>query len=237
VNTLHGEKKNKISFSNYVETYRKEVQSSIDFAGQDLDFFIKLKADLIVQLAGKHFNNPESIKILDIGSGIGLTDRHLTGYFTNMHGVDVENEVIKKASSYNPGVKYELYDGLNLPFGSSTFEIAFAINVLHHVPPGKRENFVKEMYRVVRDGGISIVFEHNPVNPLTRLAVSRCEFDRDAVLIHKKNLKKIFRTLGFKSSEKAFILFFPYKGKFFRVTEKILSWLPLGAQYFIAGKK
>lgn len=234
---MHSEKKNKISFSNYVETYQKEVQSSIDFAGQDLDFYIRLKADLIIQLSGKYFNNPESIKILDIGSGMGLTDRHLTGHFMNLYGVDIEKELIKKASSYNPGVKYELYDGLNLPFGSSSFEMVFAINVLHHVLPDKWENFVKEMHRVLRDGGISIVFEHNPVNPLTRLAVSRCEFDRDAELIHNNRLKKIFHASGFKFTQRSFILFFPFRGRFYRGIEKILSWLPLGAQYFIEGKK
>ena len=220
-----------------MDTYQSEVQSSINFAGQDLDFFIKLKANLIIQTAGKYFNNPESIKVLDIGSGIGLTDHHLSPHFKNLHGVDIENGVVKKASSFNPGVKYSLYDGLNLPFEENSFDMVFAINVMHHVPPDNWKNFVKEMYRAVKPGGISIVFEHNPLNPLTRLAVSRCEFDRNAVLIHKNNLKKIFRTSGYKFTEDSFILFFPFRGKFFRSTEKFLSWLPFGAQYFIAGKK
>jgi len=234
---LNSKKKNNISFGDYVETYQKEVQSSIDFAGQDLDFFIELKANLIINAARRYFSSPESIKVLDIGSGIGLTDHHLAGNFTNLHGVDIEEDVVKKASAHNPGVKYSLYDGLNLPFGDNSFDMVFAINVMHHVPPDNWNNFVKEMLRAVKPGGISMVFEHNPLNPLTRLAVSRCEFDRDAVLIHKKNLKKIFRTSGFKSAEEAFILFFPFKGKLYRSTEKILSWLPLGAQYYITGKK
>lgn len=234
---MYGKKKNNISFSDYINTYQREVQSSIDFAGQDLDFFIKLKADIIIKIAEMHFDNPKSITVLDIGSGIGLTDRHLSGHFTNLHGIDVEEDVVKKASACNPGVKYNLYDGLNLPFEDNSLDMVFAINVMHHVPPDNWNNFVKEMHRAVRSGGISMVFEHNPLNPLTRLAVSRCEFDRDAVLIHKKILKKIFRTSGFKSANESFILFFPFRGKIFRSTEKTLSWLPLGAQYFIAGKK
>jgi SAM-dependent methyltransferase len=226
-----------ISFSDYVETYQKEVQSSINFAGQELDFFIKLKADSIVQIAGKYFNNPESIKILDIGSGIGLTDHHLSVYFRNLHGIDIEEDVVNKAKSFNPHVNYSLYDGLNLPFEKDFFDMVFAINVMHHVPPGKWGNFVNEMYRVVKPGGVSAVFEHNPVNPLTRLAVSRCEFDRDAVLIHKNKLRKIFTASGFGVAKTAYIVFFPFRGKFFRGTENILSWLPLGAQYYLAGKK
>ena len=39
------------------------------------------------------------------------------------------------------------------------------------------------MRRVVRPGGLLCIIEHNPFNPLTRLAVVRCEFDRDAVLL------------------------------------------------------
>jgi SAM-dependent methyltransferase len=234
---LSTETKKQISFDNYVETYRKEVQSSINFIGQDLDFFIELKANIIIKIASEYFNNPESINILDIGCGIGLTDRHLSGFFKNLHGVDVEEGVIKKAAEHNPGVKYSLYNGLNLPFGDGSLDMVFAINVMHHVSTDRRENFVKEMNRVLKPGGIAAVFEHNPVNPLTRLAVSRCEFDRDAVLIHKKQLRKKFAVSGFNISEEAFILFFPFRGGLFRSIEKLFTWLPLGAQFYIAGKK
>jgi len=234
---LGNNKKNNVSFSDFVETYQNEVQQSINFVGQDLDFYIELKANLITKIAGKHFGNPNSINILDIGSGIGLTDHHLSLFFDNMYGIDVEKDVVKKASAYNPKVKYSIYDGLNLPFDNNSFDMVFAINVMHHVPPDKWENFVNEMFRVVKPGGISAVFEHNPLNPLTRLAVSKCEFDRDAVLIHKNKLKKIFTNSGFKVARGAYIIFFPFRGKIFRSTEKLLSWLPLGAQYFLTGKK
>jgi SAM-dependent methyltransferase len=230
-------KKNNISFSDYVETYQNEVQQSIDFVGQDLDFYIELKANLIIKIAGKYFGNAKEINILDIGSGIGLTDHHLSRFFKNLHGIDVEEDVVKKAKSYNPGVKYRIYDGLNLPFDNDSLDMVFTINVMHHVPPGKWENFVKEMHRVVKPGGVSAVFEHNPLNPLTRLAVNRCEFDRDAVLIHKNKLKKIFISSGFKISRCAYIIFLPFRGEIFRNSEKLIAWLPLGAQYFLTGKK
>jgi SAM-dependent methyltransferase len=234
---LNTENKKNISFDDYVETYQREVQSSINFIGQDLDFFIELKANIIIKIASKYFNNPESINVLDIGSGIGLTDHHLSAYFKNLHGVDVEEGVVKKASEFNPNVKYSLYNSLNLPFGNSSMDMVFAINVMHHVPPDNWKNFVKEMNRVLKPGGMAAVFEHNPVNPLTRLAVSRCEFDRDAVLIHKKRLKKKFNSFGFKITDEEFILFFPFRGKLFRNIEKLLKWLPLGAQFYLAGKK
>jgi SAM-dependent methyltransferase len=234
---LKKNKKNNVNFSDYVETYQKEVQQSIDFAGLDLDFYIELKANLIIKIAESYFSNPGLINVLDIGCGIGLTDHHLSAFFKNLHGIDVEDGVVKKASAYNPGVKYSLYNGLNLPFEDNSLDMVFAINVMHHVPPGKWENFVKEMYRVLKPGGTAAVFEHNPLNPLTRLAVSRCEFDRDAVLIYRNSLGKKFISCGFSISRKAYIIFFPFKANIFRNAEKLLKWLPFGAQYFLVGKK
>lgn len=229
--------KNKLSFSNYVETYEKEIQASINFIGQDVDFFIELKANLIRDIAETHFKKPQTIKVLDIGCGIGLTDHHLAKYFEYLNGVDVEEDVVNKAKLFNPSVNYSHYDGSRLPHGDGSMDLVFAINVMHHVHPSGWKNFVSEMHRVTGGGGIAIVFEHNPLNPLTRLAVSRCEFDRDAVLLHKGKLKKLFLESEFKITGDSYIVFFPFRKKFFRSIEKTLSWLPLGAQFFVAGKK
>lgn len=230
-------KSNSVSFSDYVDTYQKEIQTSIDFIGQDIDFFIELKADLIKDIAGRFFKNPGEIKVLDIGSGIGLTDRYLAKHFKNLYGVDVEEDVVNKAGKYNPSVHYSLYNGKALPQDDNSMDLVFAINVIHHVPPGMWNSFLAEMYRVTNKGGIAVVFEHNPLNPLTRLAVSRCEFDKDAVLLYKSQLKKLFTGAKFKIAESSYIVFFPFNKKIFRSAEKILWWLPLGAQHFVIGKK
>jgi SAM-dependent methyltransferase len=115
--------------------------------------------------------------------------------------------------------------------------MTFAVNVVHHVPPQNWQNFLNEMYRVLKPGGIAAVFEHNPVNPLTRVAVARCEFDRDAVLLSHPEVISLFQSSGFEITEEKYIVFFPFKPKIFRRAEKILSWFPLGAQHYTAGKK
>jgi SAM-dependent methyltransferase len=226
-----------VFFKDYVDTYQKEIQSSINFIGQDVDFFIGLKADLIVNIAHRHLGNIETARVLDIGSGIGLTDHHLTPYFKNLCGVDVEEEVVNSAKGFNSEVKYSFYDGLKLPFEDNSIDLAFSINVMHHVSPVNWEHFLKEMNRVLKPGGIGAVFEHNPLNPLTRLAVSKCEFDRDANLLHKSKLRKMFMQTGFEISESNYIVFFPFKSVLFRTAEKAIGWLPFGAQFYIAGRK
>jgi len=225
-----------VSFDDYVDTYQKEIQYSIGFIGKDVDFFLRLKADKLIELANKYLNDT-NITVLDIGSGVGLMDSCLTNTFKNLYGVDVEEAVVLKAKEHNPSVNYRLYDGNSLPFPDNSIDLVFAVNVMHHVPPANWNNFVKEMYRVTKKGRLAVVFEHNPYNPLTRLAVSRCEFDRDAVLLKKNKLKELFVSSGFEIAEHAYIIFFPFKSKFFRSIEQAVRWLPFGAQHYIAGKK
>lgn len=226
-----------VSFDDYVETYRTEIDDSIGFIGQDVDFFIEIKADLLLKLARKNFGSLDKIKVLDIGSGVGLVDRFLKSEIKQLYGVDVEEGVVEKAKVNNPEVNYQLYDGARLPFEDNTFDMCFAINVMHHVPPGMWENFSGEMHRILKPGGIAAVFEHNPWNPLTRLAVARCEFDRDAVLLNHPKIKSLFRDAGLKVFDDSFIVFFPFQAKLFRSIETALGWLPIGAQHYVTGRK
>lgn len=226
-----------VSFDDYVETYKKEIQSSIDFAGQDVDFFIELKANLLLKLCERVFGNTEGIKALDIGSGVGLVDKFLVNKIKSLHGIDVEDGVVEKAKKNNPSVDYRIYNGTNIPFDDNTFDLTFAINVMHHVPPALWENFTKEMQRVLKPGGIAAVFEHNPVNPLTRKVVRECEFDRDAVLLNHSKIISLFKFAGLSIFKESYIVFFPFKGGIFRSIESLLGWLPLGAQQYVAGRK
>ncbi|MCX7877174.1 MAG: class I SAM-dependent methyltransferase [Ignavibacteria bacterium] len=231
-----GEEK-KINFDDYVDSYKKEIQKSISFSGQDVDFFIELKAVIIQQLAEKYFSSHEKLKVLDIGCGIGLIDSYLSGYFNCLYGTDVEKGIIEKASESNPAVKYTLYDGNTLPYEDLSFDICFAVNVIHHVPPVKWQNFVNEMFRVLNKGGLAMIFEHNPFNPLTRKVVKSCEFDKDAVLLHHREIKNLVKKAGFVIAETAYIIFFPFRSVFFRKAEQFMKWLPLGAQQYVVGRK
>lgn len=231
------DKQEYIRFDNYIDNYKHKIQESIGFIGQDVDFFIEIKANKLLELARKYLGNTREIDVLDIGSGIGLIDKITFTHFRSFTGVDVESGVVERAKSYNPAVEYKLYDGMKLPFKNESFHLTFAVNVIHHVPPGRWQNFTNEMLRILKPGGFAIIFEHNPVNPLTRRAVKECEFDRDAVLLSHKQIKALFDESGFKIEDDAFIIFFPFKGGLFRSFEKFLKWVPLGAQQFVAGRK
>jgi hypothetical protein len=93
------------------------------------------------------------------------------------------------------------------------------------------------MARVVVPGGLVVIFEHNPWNPITRLIVSRCEFDRDAVLLTCRESTSLLSQAGLERLANRQILYFPWRGRFWKYAESLISWLPLGAQYYAAGCK
>jgi hypothetical protein len=87
----------------------------------------------------------------------------------------------------------------------------------------------------VRPGGLVCVIEHNPLNPLTRLAVSRCEFDRDAVLLGAGKARKLMAAGGLREIGARYFLLLPWDATPARRLEGALGHLPLGAQYAAFG--
>jgi SAM-dependent methyltransferase len=224
-------------FDDFSDSYGDAVQRSIAFSGQDQGFFTDVKADLLVDLAARHVGDPASLSVLDVGCGVGLTDEAIGGRFGTLAGVDVSAGSIEAARRRGPGIAYRVYDGAHLPFPADGFDLAFAICVLHHVDPPGRAAFVAEMARVVRPGGCVFVVEHNPFNPLTRLAVARCDFDEGVVLAWRSRTDRLLAAAGLTRVASPYVLFFPWRAAMLRRTEARLGWLPLGAQYISIARR
>ena len=224
-------------FDRHRHTYRDDVQRSIGFSGQDVGFFTDVKAELLVDLASRGLGDPGRLDVLDVGCGVGLTDAALEGRFGSIHGVDVSDGATAEAAIANPWASYESFDGRTLPLADDRFDLVFAICVLHHIDPPDRSAFVAEMRRVVRPGGLVVVIEHNPLNPLTRVAVSRCDFDAGVVLLRRSKARALLTGNDLRLVETPYVLFFPWHVELLRSIERRLTWLPMGAQYLAAGRK
>lgn len=222
-------------FESWKDGYRAELQRAISFSGQDVDFFTEVKARYLVELAERRVGRAAGLSALDVGCGVGETDRFLADRLGRLCGVDVVPQVLERAASENPSVDYRVYDGETLPFPDGSFDVSFAICVLHHVPVPARPRFVSEVARVTRPSGLVAIFEHNPNNPLTRLAVARCDWDDDALLLRTREVRDLLDRAGVKSLERRFITFFPVTSRHLEAAERRLGWLPVGAQYYLAG--
>ncbi|MDP9068259.1 MAG: class I SAM-dependent methyltransferase [Actinomycetota bacterium] len=219
------------AFDRYKDSYREDVQRSIGFVGQSHDFFTASKARHLLDLVRRNLGATTDLRVLDVGCGVGVTDALISSSFRSVHGVDVAAGVVDRAAAANPAVDYRTYDGENLPFPDASMDVTFAICVLHHVAPPARVSFVDEMKRVTRAGGLVLIFEHNPVNPLTRLAVARCEFDEDVVLLSKRDVKRLLVASDMAVVEERYILFLPWMIDLSQKLDRLLHWLPLGAQH------
>jgi SAM-dependent methyltransferase len=224
------------SFDGCSRTYRDEVQRSIDFIGQDVDFFTEVKARYLLELCRRHLGPTDRLSVLDIGCGPGTTDRYLKGKFASLDGIDVSEPLIGEAARVNPWARYRSYEGGRLPFPDGRFAVAFAISVVHHVPHAGQAAFAREMARVVSPGGLAVVFEHNPFNPLSRLAVARCKLDKGTVLCSKRRVEALFTRNGLAIAEARYIVFFPWRHQLLEDIDRSLGWLPLGAQYLVAAR-
>jgi SAM-dependent methyltransferase len=223
-------------FDRFHDSYGEAVRRSIAFSGQDVAFFTDVKADLLVDAVRRALADPMKVSVLDVGCGVGLTDAAIGARFGSLSGVDVSEASIRSARATNPTVDYRAYDGRVLPYDDDAFDAAFAICVVHHVEPPARRGFITEVARVVRPGGIAIVIEHNPYNPLTRMAVARCDFDDGVVLSRRRETERLMGSAGLDVVTSSYVLFFPWRVATLRRIEGGLGWLPLGAQYLVAGR-
>jgi SAM-dependent methyltransferase len=167
-----------------------------------------------------------------VGCGPGVFDRQLGSSF-ELEGVDVSPAMVERARETNPGASYRVYDGRRLPYDDGRFDVTFAVCVLHHVDPPDRPALLAETARVTRPGGLVLVFEHNPLNPLTRRVVRDCAFDEGVELLRRRELERLYRGAGLEVLGTEYLLFFPWRAD---VLERALRRLPLGAQFVVAGR-
>lgn len=219
-------------FDQYGSAYDDRISRAVKLSGQEHDFFLQVKAEVLAELLGQPSHECD-VRVLDVGCGNGRLHGFLLSAAPSIKltGIEVAAGFVEPAREANPDVRYDLYDGRRLPYEDATFDAAFTVCVLHHVSPARWPDFVTELRRVVRPGGLVAVFEHNPLNPVTTYIVRTCPIDRDAVLLRAARLDALLRGAGLCATRHEFILFTPFKSPIFRRLDRLMSWLPLGAQY------
>jgi SAM-dependent methyltransferase len=223
-------------YDQYRDRYRQDLDRAVSFSGASHDFFTRAKAEELLRLSRLHLGDPGQLDALDVGCGVGLTDRHLAGGFRSLTGTDVSPGVLETAARNNPGVTYMPAERGRLPFDDGAFDLAFAVCVVQVVPSAERPRFVAELSRVTRPGGLVVLFEHNPYNPLTRLVVRRCEFGEDAHMLGMADAERLLRDNGVTPVDRGFLLLFPSRRERILAVERAFRRLPLGAQYYLAGR-
>lgn len=232
---------NEAEFDKFADEYLAMHTASITASGEGPAFFAEYK---IKDLAQEYRQRVRMVaippRILDFGAGSGSSIPFMTELFptSELTCIDVSKRSLELAGRRFPGkARYVHFEGDVLPFEPGNFDIVFAACVFHHIDHDEHLHLLREWFRVLRPGGIAVVYEHNPYNPLTRRVVSSCPFDENARLISANAMRQRIECAGFARADVRFRVFFPHALRRLRSLEALMTWLPLGAQYYVVAAK
>jgi SAM-dependent methyltransferase len=225
------------SFDDFAADYSRLVEGVVAFSGQTHEFFLDAKARQLAEVIRRRFGESASPRVLEVGCGLGLMQRRLSPRLPRLWGIDTALGCLAQAGRAAGGSRLVAADGQRAPFAEGSFDLVFAVCVLHHVPQARRAALVAEMTRLTRRGGLVAIWEHNPWNPLTRRVVARCPLDRDAVLLSLLQARRLLRGAGLARIRSRCLLFFPWRGRAWQEAERLVARVPLGAQFAALGIK
>ena len=215
-------------FDRYASRYEADLRQSIpSFLAED-EYFTEYK----IRHVARRIGNRELTRCLDFGCGIGLSLGLLRQRFPTAEfwGYDVSSRSVDLARE-RAGTSILTSNLDDLP--ASGFDMIFAANVFHHIPRVAREDALARCKRLLRQSGVLFLFEHNPLNPITRLVFERCPYDEGAVMLHRREVFRLVEAVGLQIIHSDYTLFFPRQLAFLRPVERMLGWLPSGAQYCV----
>lgn len=184
--------------SKYWDSYNKGV-GTIDLV--DIPRAEKIELEFLSQLVG----DLSGKTLLDLGCGTGKFGLKFAASAREVVGVDISKNTIEIAN--NTAEKYEInnFRGLLDDFKSNRyqdyFDVALAINVLHHTDDA--DVILGNVYRSLKKGGKLIVFEVNPLNLLFIPFLISCgqiwsHLTKQYVRSNIFSLKKLIESGGFR---------------------------------------
>lgn len=224
-------------FDGFAKDYRQIHNEGLKISGAESDYFSEQKIEEV-----RRNEAGESQTVLDLGCGDGNSAEFFQKHFRNLDyfGLDASKESISVAKGRKlTDARFSHFDGLNIPFAEAKFDIVFIACVLHHIDSLEHENILNEVKRVLKPGGRLYIFEHNPLNPVTRRIVANCPFDADAVLLSSSYTRNILKRLNFQDVKISYTIFFPRHRIFAAILklERYLKRLPIGGQYYARSVK
>ncbi len=152
----------KVDEKQIIARYAKIMSTPKGYEGKELTIlYHEIKAGLIEYLLHKNgINKNENILEVGVGTGLTATPLSLRGYYIT--GFDLSPHMLQKAvkrKEHNHLKNLHLLRASgfnNLPFSDNSFKGVYAIQVLHLFEMKERQALLREMRRVLVDGGIII---------------------------------------------------------------------------------
>jgi 2-polyprenyl-3-methyl-5-hydroxy-6-metoxy-1,4-benzoquinol methylase len=139
-----------------------------------------------VKMLTSHLHDGE--KVLELGCGTGFFTQSLADTNAEVTAIDISSDLLAVARAQIPAsnVTFEVQNAYALTYAEQTFDSVVGSSVLHHL---ELEPALKEIWRVLKPGGLIFFTEPNMMNP--QIAV-------------QKNIPAIKKRLGDSPDETAF---------------------------------
>jgi SAM-dependent methyltransferase len=122
--------------------------------------------------------------VLDVACGVGYGTAHLARAARRAVGGDRDEQSIDYARERygRDNVEFVTLDAAHLPFDDGSFDVVCSFETIEHLPD--REAYLREVARVLRDGGAYLVSTpraerttHTPANPFHEVEYARDDFE------------------------------------------------------------
>ncbi|MDQ6677354.1 MAG: class I SAM-dependent methyltransferase [Acidobacteriota bacterium] len=140
----------------YVNTAQRDWNEKEFFESGRRTVQEEVLTDMINICQGK---DPRRMTVIEIGCGVGRVTRALAEVFGTVHGVDVSGEMVRRAADENRAIENAHFwqnNGTDLAvLGEMQVDFAFSSIVFQHIPSrAVIENYVSEVHRLLRPGGL-----------------------------------------------------------------------------------
>jgi SAM-dependent methyltransferase len=229
-------------FDRYAENYHGRIDHPLrHLAAGASNYFIELKCSELANLLDELSLDPARLTAVDVGCGIGDFEKQLRVRFRRLLSLDLSLEMLRVAQNAKGKLplNYLCADAGSIPLPTDSADLVFASCLLHHLPLENMSQTFDELRRICKPGGWVVIFEHNPLNPVTQVVVRTTPLDRDAHLLPANSVRAFMYKRGFAKIEQRYILFAPARidRVLYRYVRHQLYPVPLGAQYLVMGRK
>jgi 2-polyprenyl-3-methyl-5-hydroxy-6-metoxy-1,4-benzoquinol methylase len=109
-------------------------------------------------------------RALDFGCGVGRITQALASHFDNVVGIDISEAMIAQAALLNRhGERCRYVSGTLQQFPSASFDFAFSVYVIQHVPRSMQGEVLRDIVRVLQPGGLGMIQIAAPPKGISRV--------------------------------------------------------------------
>jgi len=213
-------------------------------------YYVKVKSLHLLKKAEEFYGDIKDLICVDLGCGTAETAEYFQDKFMHIFCCDYSSGMLEYAGKKNlKNVTLKLCQSERLPFDSDSVDIVLMYGLIHHIDTGEKivQTF-NEAKRILKKGGIVVVYDFNPLNPVSRYIVKTCPIDSGVNLdgyrksvfpttFYLGELIEIMKSSGFMIGKREYLLFFPKFLSALLPLERALARIPFGGMYAILGVK